>query len=150
MNSFYYKTFARVCLLPYIGGTIIHLLRLIYNFTPEMLPVEVDWVIVSVGGYASLGLIIYISKIPFKNIWDKIAYGWTIFHLGGSVLLHAYILFVGNHHLLNIFPYWYSYLAVAYFLATGLYVLNLNKRLYQTNNNEWYIDANIGNLPDIV
>lgn len=133
MNSFYYKTFARVCLLPYIGGTIIHIFRLIYNFPIEEMSWEVDWVVVVVGGYGGLGLIIYANKIPFKNIWDKIAYGLLIFHLDGSVIVHAYILFMGSHSVLNIFPYWYSFIAVGYFLALGLYVLNLNKRLYSTD-----------------
>ena len=133
MSSFYYKTFARVCLLPYIGGTIIHILRIIYDFPIEKIPLEIDWFIVVIGGYGGLGLIIFGNKILFKNIWDKIAYGLLIFHLDGSVILHAYILFVGNHDILNIFPYWYSFIAIGYFLALGLYVINLNKKLYRTN-----------------
>ena len=132
MNSFYYKTFARACLLPYIGGTIIHLLRLIYHFPIEEIPFEVDWVVVVIGGYAGIGLIIFTGKIAFKNLWDKIVYGLLIFHLDGSVILHAYLLCVGNHNALTVFPYWYSFVAVGYFLALGLYVLNLNKRLYGT------------------
>ena len=95
---------------------------------------EVDWFIVVIGGYGGLGLIIFANKILFKNVWDKIAYGLLIFHLDGSVILHAYILFVGNHHILNIFPFWYSFIAIAYFLALGLYVIFLNKKLYKTNN----------------
>ncbi len=131
MSSFYYKTFARVCLLPYIGGTIIHILRIIYDFPIEKIPLEIDWFIVVIGGYGGLGLIIFANKILFKNVWDKIAYGLLIFHLDGSVILHAYILFVGNHDILNIFPYWYSFIAIGYFLALGYYVFTLNKRLYR-------------------
>ena len=133
MSSFYYKTFARVCLLPYIGGTIIHILRIIYDFPIEEIPLEIDWFIVVIGGYGGLGLIIFANKVIFKNAWDKIAYGLLIFHLDGSVILHAYLLFIGNHDILNIFPYWYSFIAIGYFLALGLYVINLNKKLYQTN-----------------
>lgn len=133
MSSFYYKTFARVCLLPYIGGTIIHLLRIIYDFPIEKIPLEIDWFIVIIGGYGGLGLIIFANKILFKNVWDKIAYGLLIFHLDGSVILHAYILYVGNHDILNIFPYWYSFISIGYFSALGLYVFNLNKKLYRTN-----------------
>jgi hypothetical protein len=129
MKSFYFRSFARVCLLPYIGGTIIHILRLIYDFPITEMPVEVDWVIVTVGGYAGLGLIIFANHIPFNNVWDKIAYGLLIVHLDGSVIVHAYILYIGNHNVFGIFPYWYSFVAVGYFLALGLYVLNLNKRL---------------------
>jgi len=133
MSSFYYKTFARVCLLPYIGGTIIHILRIIYDFPIEKIPFEADWLVVAAGGYGGLGLIIFANKVPFKNVWDKIAYGLLIFHLDGSVILHAYILFVGTHDILNIFPYWYSFIAIGYFIALGLYVINLNKKLYRKN-----------------
>ena len=59
MSSFYFKTFARVALLPYIGGTVIHILRLIYNFPIAEIPFEVDWLVVIIGGYAGIGLIIY-------------------------------------------------------------------------------------------
>ena len=134
MSAFYYKTFARVCLLPYIGGTIIQILRIIYDFPINEIPFEIDWFIVVIGGYGGLGLIIFANKIPFKNVWDIIAYGLLIFHLDGSVILHAYLLFIGNHDILNIFPYWYSFIAIGYFLALGFYVFNLNKKLYRTNN----------------
>jgi len=134
MKSFYYKTFARVCLLPYIGGTVLHILRLIYDFPVLNLPFEVDWFIVVIGGYGGLGLIVFVNKVPFKNIWDKIAYGLLIFHLDGSVIIHAYTIFIGNHDFFLIFPYHYSFVAIAYFIPLGLYVLNLNKRLYWTDN----------------
>jgi len=131
MNSFYYKTFARLAILPYVGGTVIHIFRLIYNLSYEDIPFEADWLVVVVGGYAGLGLIIYANRIPFKNIWDKILYGLLIFHLDGSVILHAYILLTGSHEILSIFPYWYSFIAVGYFLGLGYYVFALNKRLYR-------------------
>ena len=134
MKSFYYKTFARVCLLPYIGGTVLHIVRLIFDFPLEDIPFEVDWFIVVIGGYAGLGLIGFANKIPFKNSWDKIAYGLLIFHLVGSVIIHAYTIFAGNHDFYLIFPYYYSFIAVAYFVPLGLYVLNLNRRLYLRND----------------
>ena len=130
MNSFYYKTFARLALLPYIGGTVIHIVRLIYNFPLDEMPWEADWLVVLIGGYAGLGLIIYANRIPFKNLFDKIIYGLLIFHLDGSVILHTYILWVGSHDVLTVFPYWDSFIAVGYFLGLGYYVLLLNWRLY--------------------
>ena len=130
-GSFYFRTFARVCLLPYIGGTIIHILRLIFHLPITELPFEVDWVVVIVGGYAGLGLIVFADRIPFKSRWDKIAYGLLVFHLDGSVVVHAYILSSGNNQVLAILPYGYSLFAVGYFLALGLYVINLNRRLYR-------------------
>ncbi len=129
-DSFYFKTFARLALVPYIGGTVIHLLRLIYNFSIDEMPFEADWLIVIIGGYAGLGLIVYANRIPFHGLLDKIIYGLLIFHLDGSVVLHAYILWVGSHEVLNVFSYGYSFFAVAYFIGLGYYVLSLNKRLY--------------------
>ncbi len=130
MNSFYFKTFARVALLPYIGGTVIHIFRLIYNFPIDEIPFEVDWLVVIIGGYAGIGLIIYANRIPFQNLFVKIIYGLLIFHLDGSVILHAYILWAGSHEVLNVFSYEYSFFAVTYFVAFGYYVLRLKKRLY--------------------
>ncbi len=131
MSSFYFETFARLALLPYIGGTVIHILRLIYDLPIDKIPFEADWLVVIVGGYAGLGLIIYANRIPFQNLFDKIIYGLLIFHLDGSVILHAYILWVRSHEVLNVFSYGYSFFAVAYFVGFGYYVLSLNKRLYR-------------------
>ena len=90
-----------------------------------------DWVVVVIGGYAGIGLIVYAKRIPFQNLFDKIIYGLLIFHLDGSVLLHAYILWAGSHEVLNVFSYGYSFFAVAYFVGLGYYVLRLQKRLYK-------------------
>jgi len=56
MSSFYFKTFARLALLPYIGGTVIHILRLIYNLPIDKIPFEVDWLVVIIGGYAGMSV----------------------------------------------------------------------------------------------
>ena len=131
VKSFYYKTFARVALLPYVGGTIVHILRLIYDLPIEQMPYEVDWAVVVIGGYAGVGLIVFFNRVPFENLWDKVGYGLLIFHLDGSVVFHAYMLFAGSHDALQVFPYWYSFLAVGYFIGLGLYVHRLNNRLYK-------------------
>lgn len=134
MKSFYFKTFLRVSLLPYIGGTIAHILRLIYNLPIGQMPWFIDWFIILIGGYGGLGLILFAKKIPFKNIGDKIAYGLLIFHLNGSVIFHAYMLLTKNHDPLSVFSFNYSFFALAYFIALGIYVLNLKRRLYQKSN----------------
>ncbi len=131
LKALYYKTFARVALLPYVGGTIIHILRLIYDLPLEQMPNSVDWVVVFIGGYAGVGLIVFANRVPFENLWDKVGYGLLIFHLDGSVVFHVYLLFAGSHDALRVFPYWYSFLAVGYFVGLGLYVHRLNNRLYK-------------------
>ena len=132
MRKIYYRTFARVALPLYVGGTIIHICRLIFDFPITKMPVQVDWVVVLLGGYAGLGFLVFVKSISFKNNWDRFAYTLLIFHLLGSVALHLYILIANDREIIGIFPYWYSYIAVAYFAALGYYVLGLNKRFYRT------------------
>ncbi len=100
---------------------MIHFLRLIYNFPIADIPFAVDWLVVIIGGYAGIGLIIYANKIPFQNLLDKFIYGLLIFHLDGSVILHAYILWAGSHEVLNVFSYGYSFFCCGVFY--GVWIL---------------------------
>ncbi len=109
---------------------MLHIFRLIFDPKIEEFPMEIDWFIVLVGGYGGVGLLVFAKRIPFKNSWDKLACGLLVFHLLGSVIVHCYTIVAGNREILNLFPYEYSYFAVAYFLALGLYALRLNKKLY--------------------
>ncbi len=133
MNSFYFKTYARVCLLPFIVGAISQILRLIYDINNDLMPKQVSWSVIAIGLYVIPGLIIFANKISFMNNWDKFAYGLLISQLVGGVIIHCYILFTENTRVLHAFPhrYWYSFITVGYFTAMGLYVFSLNKRLYQ-------------------
>jgi len=132
MRNVYYRTFAKVALPLYLAGTIIHISRLIFDFPITKMPVQVDWVVVLLGGYAGLGFLVFVKTISFKSNWDRLAYALLTFHLLGSVLLHMYILIANDREIIGIFPYWYSYIAVVYFAALGFYVLGLNKRFYHT------------------
>ncbi len=134
MKLFYFRTFAKVALVPYVGGSIAHTLRLIYEFPIVEAPHWIHWGIVLIGGYASIGFIIFVRAISFTDIWDKVAYGLVIFHLGGSVILHSYSLLVSNNWM-GIFPLNFSYLAVGYFLLLGLYCHKLSKRIHHMNVN---------------
>jgi hypothetical protein len=98
------------------------------------MPREVSWAVIVLGLYAAPGLLIYSYKISFKYIWDKIVYGLLIFQLVGATIVHSYILVNRSASVLHAFPhrYWYSFIAVGYFLAMGCYILYLNKRFYQT------------------
>ena len=132
MVSFYFKTFARVCLLPYIVGAVSQILRLIYDINNDLMPKQVSWSVIAIGLYVIPGLVIFANKISFKNNWDKFAYGLIIFQLAGGVIIHSYLLLTENTSVLHVFPhrYWYSFIAVGYFTTMGLYVLYLNKRLH--------------------
>ena len=128
-KSIYFRTFAKVAIVPYIGGTVAHTLRLIYKFPIVEAPFWIHWVIVLLGGYASLGFIFHVSKIKFHGIIDKILYGLVIFHLGGSVIMHGYSLVVQNNYWMRVFSMEYSYFALLYFIGLGLYCKSLSKRI---------------------
>lgn len=130
MRKLYYRTFAKVALPVYLGGTLIHISRLIFDFPITKMPVQVDWFVVLFAGYAGMGFLVFVKEIFFKSKWDRLAYALLVFHLLGSVLFHMYILIANDRTIIGIFPYWYSYIAVAYFAALGYYVLGLNKRFY--------------------
>lgn len=129
VRKFYFRTFSKVAILPYIGGTIVHLLRLIYRLPLVEMPFWMHWVIVLLGGYASVGFVFFIRQIKFRGIFDKILYGLVIFHLGGSVIMHAYSLVVQNNNWMGVFSVEYSYFALLYFVGLGLYCKYLSKRI---------------------
>jgi len=128
-KTFYYRTFAKVAIVPYVGGTIAHILRLIYKFPIEEAPFWIHWIVVLFGGYASIGFIFHVKKIKFKGIIDKLLYGLVIFHLGGSVIMHTYSLVVQNNNWMGVFSLEFSYFAIFYFVLLGLYCKSLSKRI---------------------
>ena len=129
MKEFYFKTFLKVALIPYVGGAVLHVLRLIYDFPLSYIPYEVDYLVTFLAGYSGVGLIVFAKRIPFINMLDKILYGFVVFHLTGSAILHGYTIIVQNHDFFKIFSYNYSYFAVLYFVIFGVYCFLLRRRL---------------------
>lgn len=129
MKSFYFRTFTKAAILPYVGGTVAHTLRLIYKFPIVEAPMWIHWAIVIIGGYAVFGFVLYFKKIKFGGVIDRVLYGLVIFHLGSSFIMHAYSLFVQNNNWMAVFSLEYSYFAIVYFVALGLYCKYLSKRI---------------------
>ena len=131
---FFRATFARVALVPYVGGTIFHALRLVFDLPIEDMPYELDWVVVVLGGYACAGFIRFAREVRFTGPWDKLLYGLVTVHLGGSVVMHGRSLVTRNHDWAKVFPRAYSGFAVAYFVVFGLYCFRLSRRLAKAND----------------
>lgn len=129
MGDFYYRTYAGVALLPYVGGTIVHVVRLMNGNAVIHIPFAVDYVVVFVGGYAGIGFVLFMRRIPFTHLAARILHGLVAFHLLGSVVLHARAILVGNHDLFAVFSYGYSYFAVVYFVVLGSYCFLLQRRI---------------------
>ncbi len=100
----------------YTGGSVAQLLKLIYNFPWQEMPFVIDWIIVLLGTVGAVTLAIQTRHIDHRGWWEKPIHFLIITHLGISVALHLWTIYVQNHDLYIAFPLGYSYFALAYFL----------------------------------
>ena len=100
----------------YTGGSIAQLLKLIYQFPWQEMPFVIDWAIVSLGTIGAYTLVVNTRRIAYRGWWEKPVHYLIIVHLGASVVLHAWTIYVQNHDLYAAFPLAYSYFALTYFL----------------------------------
>lgn len=130
---FFFRTFAKLAIVPYVGGTVANILRLIYKFSLTESPFWIHWAIVVICGYVVTGFIWFVRKIEFQGTWDKFLYGTVILHLGVSVLTHLYSIITRSNSWMGIFPLNYSYFALVYFVGLGVYCYSLGKRVAAMN-----------------
>lgn len=100
----------------YTGGTVAQLLKLIYDFPWQEMPFIIDWAIVTLGSVGATTLVMQTRRIDYRGWWEKPVHFLIIAHLGASVILHLWTIYVQNHDLYAAFPHAYSYFALAYFL----------------------------------
>ena len=109
------KVFPKVVAMTYTGGTVAHILRLIFRPDLTDMAFWVDWVLVILGPIGVIGLIVFSKDIHYRGRWEHIT-DWLIFvHLSTSVLFHVWIIAVRSHDAVSVFPYGYSYFAALYF-----------------------------------
>ena len=99
----------------YSGGSVAQLLKLIYDFPWQEMPFIIDWVIVVLGTIGVITLVIETYNIEYRGWWEKPVHFLIIAHLGVSVVLHTWTIYVSNHDLYAAFPIEYSYFALVYF-----------------------------------
>ncbi|MDH4070554.1 MAG: hypothetical protein OEV30_09020 [Ignavibacteria bacterium] len=129
LTEIYYRSFTKAALTAYIGGTVAHILRLVFEFPLSEAPSWTHWVITIIAGYASIGLVLFAGKLKISGPIDRILYGTVIVHLGGSTLLHLYSLVMSTNNWMAVFPLRFSYFALVYFVGLGLYCNHLDKRV---------------------
>jgi hypothetical protein len=56
-------------------------------------------------------------------LWEKIAYGFVVIFLLGSIALHAKTVFTWDTSYLNAFPAWYPVVASVYLSAIGIFAV---------------------------
>ena len=100
----------------YTGGSVAQLLKLVYGFPWQEMPYVIDWLIVILGTVGVLTLTIQTRHIDYRGWWEKPVHVLIIAHLGISVVLHLWTIYVQNHDLYAAFPVEYSYIALVYFL----------------------------------
>ena len=111
----YRRTFGRAVAVVYTGGTVAQGLKLILAFGWEYMPFWVDWALIVLGTYGGLGLILFARHIAWRGAWEQVVHWLIVGHLLISVGVHAWTLVIGSHQFYTVFPYEYSYFAVAYF-----------------------------------
>ncbi|MDH3317693.1 MAG: hypothetical protein OER43_18255 [Gammaproteobacteria bacterium] len=114
-RSHYRRTFGRAVAIVYTGGTIAQSFKLIFAFGWEYMPYWVDWALIVLGTYGGVGLILYAHQVAWRGGWEKVVHWLTVVHLLVSVAVHAWVVVIGSHDFFTLFPYEYSYFAVAYF-----------------------------------
>jgi len=99
----------------YSGGTVAQLLKLLYDFPWQEMPFIIDWLIVILGTIGIVALATRTRHIDYRGWWERPIHFLIIAHLGVSVVLHVWTIYVQNHDLYAAFPREYSYFALAYF-----------------------------------
>jgi hypothetical protein len=114
----------------YSGGSVAQLLKLIYNFQWQEMPFIIDWLIVILGTIGVTTLATQTRNIDYRGRWEMPLHFVITVHLGVSVVLHLWTLYVQNHDLYAAFPVEYSYFALAYFVffAWRSWTVNLADR----------------------
>ncbi len=99
----------------YTGGTIAQLLKLIYDFSWHEMPYVIDWIIVILGSIGAMTLAIQTGRIQYRGSWEKPVHFLIIAHLGISVAIHLWAIYIQSHDVFAAFPFEYSYFAIVYF-----------------------------------
>ena len=126
MSDSFRRTFQFAGALAYLGEAGAHVWVLTHkDFTLEKLPFLADVFFLLLGGYATIGLLLYRTQVKWRGCRWCVVYWFTTLWTLGSVLLHAYILIVWSHSVLHIFPRWWSWLGIAYCLFFAIYLATL-------------------------
>jgi hypothetical protein len=126
MTDFFRRTFKYAGALAYLGEAAAHVWVLCTPNELKDLKWWADAYFLILGGYATIGLLIYPTQVKFRGCRWCVVYWITTLWTLGSVLLHAYILFIArSHEILKIFPNWYSWIGLAYCLFFTWYLATL-------------------------
>jgi hypothetical protein len=104
----------RVVAVIYTGGTVAHLIRLIFQYTGDI-PFFIDWLLVLLGPIGVVGLTLGADRVDYRGRWERVVHWLIVVHLGSSILVHIWILAVNSHRVLAVFSLGYSYFAAIYF-----------------------------------
>lgn len=135
MIDFFRRTFTRAAALAFLAEAVAHVLILLHrnfrlqydpNFDLSHIPLWADALMFVIGGWGALGLWVCFQHLRIRHCRTCFWYGFVTLFLTITVLLHLYILLLDHeHHILTIFPQWYSWIGLAYCLVFAVTLLRM-------------------------
>ena len=117
MLKIYRNSFGKITAMLYIGGAVMHCVRLLTGFAPNDIPFLIDWVVTVGAAYGAVGFVLFASEVDYRGTWQKVVHVLIASHLLVSAGLHLWIILEESHEVLKVFPLDYSYAAVLFFAA---------------------------------
>jgi len=134
MKRLHINSFSIIAGLTYCIGITGFIMNIINQFPIQEMPDVIHVVILVLAGYSGMGFVLYFRKVPFKSIGDKTLYSLIAFHLCLSAILHLYSLIYNTNEWITVFPAWYPYFGLLYFVVFAVYSLRLKKRINSNTN----------------
>lgn len=123
LKALYKGTFLKVGALVYLGGVIIHVLRLTVAGVPiTQMPDFAHAILVIFPSYTVFGSFLYWRQIILDGILRKTIFALAIGLLLITAVMHAYSIIAQTSAWLGIFPMWYSVLAAVVYGAFGWFL----------------------------
>ncbi|MCH8348578.1 MAG: isoprenylcysteine carboxylmethyltransferase family protein [Proteobacteria bacterium] len=122
LKALYKGTFLKVGAFVYLGGVIIHVLRLTVEVPVTQMPVSAHAILVVLPAYVVFGSIIYWRQIDLTGLFQKVTFALATGLLLITAVMHAYSIIAQTSAWLGIFPIWYSVLAAVVYGGFGYFL----------------------------
>jgi len=110
------RLFPRVGAAIYLTGIVSFVATSILELPVTEMPDVLHAVILLAAAIAGFGFLLHFRRILARGPLETVLYALVTCHLLLSAVLHAWSLAAGSNEWIGLFPPWYPYLAMAYFV----------------------------------